>query len=467
MATQHAGPEGSWVVLKGAPEVLLEFCGSTRQGSATTALDKPGREEIRAAEERMAKQALRVLAIAIVPGASIDEQAGFAAFRGKAIFLGLVGQMDPPRPGVAEAVAQCQAAGIRPVIVTGDHKVTGLAVAKTLGIAREGDIAVDGRELEQLSDEALSRKIDQISVFARVHPAQKLRIVQAYQGRHEVVAMTGDGVNDAPALAQADVGIAMGITGTEVAKEASKMVIADDNFSTIVAAVEEGRIVYRNLKKVILYLFSTSMAEVLVLLAALVLGLPPPLAAVQILWINLVTEGTVTINLIMEPSEGDEMRRKPIPPNEQLLTRLLLSRMAFMTPAIAVSTLGWYMWRLSSGVPFPQVQTETFTVLAVCQWFNVLNCRSEWRSVFQMNVLKNPWLVGGLVLGNLLQALVVFAPFMNSIFHTVPFSLKEVVAIGAVASLVLWVEELRKWIVRQRAPVSLSKAYPRQEGVTT
>jgi Ca2+-transporting ATPase len=467
MATQHAGPEGSWVVLKGAPEVLLEFCGSTRQGSATTVLDELGRKEIRAAEERMAKQALRVLAIAIVPGTSIDEQAGFAAFRGKAIFLGLVGQMDPPRPGVAEAVAQCQAAGIRPVIVTGDHKVTGLAVAKTLGIAREGDIAVDGRELEQLSDEALSRKIDRISVFARVHPAQKLRIVQAYQGRHEVVAMTGDGVNDAPALAQADVGIAMGITGTEVAKEASKMVIADDNFSTIVAAVEEGRIVYRNLKKVILYLFSTSMAEVLVLLAALVLGLPPPLAAVQILWINLVTEGTVTINLIMEPSEGDEMRRKPIPPNEQLLTRLLLSRMAFMTPAIAVSTLGWYMWRLSSGVPFPQVQTETFTVLAVCQWFNVLNCRSEWRSVFQMNVLKNPWLVGGLVLGNLLQALVVFAPFMNSIFHTVPFSLKEVVAIGAVASLVLWVEELRKWIVRQRAPVSLSKAYPRQEGVTT
>jgi magnesium-transporting ATPase (P-type) len=450
MATQHTGPEGSWVVLKGAPEILLELCGSAMRGGVSVPLDEQGREEVRASAERLAQQALRVLAIATVPGAAIDEQAGFAAFRGKASLLGLVGQIDPPRPGVAEAVVQCRAAGIRPVIVTGDHKVTGLAVAKTLGIAREGDIAVDGRELEQMPDPELTAKLDRISVFARVHPAQKLRIVRAYQGRGEVVAMTGDGVNDAPALAQADVGIAMGITGTEVAKEASKMVIADDNFSTIVAAIEEGRIVYRNLKKVILYLFSTSIAEVVVLLAALVMGLPPPLAAVQILWINLVTEGTVTINLIMEPPEGDEMRRKPIPPNEPLLTRLLLSRMAFMTPAIAISTLGWYLWRSSSGVPFAQVQTETFTVLAVCQWFNVLNCRSEWRSVFQMNVLKNLWLVGGLILGNLLQALVVFAPFMNKIFHTVPFSLTEVVAIGVVASLVLWVEELRKLAIRWR-----------------
>jgi Ca2+-transporting ATPase len=246
------------------------------------------------------------------------------------------------------------------------------------------------------------------------------------------------------------VGIAMGLSGTEVAKEASKMVISDDNFSTIVAAVEEGRVVYRNLKKVILYLFSTSVAEVVVLFAALVMGYPPPLAAVQILWINLVTEGTVTINLIMDPPEGDEMRRRPIPPDEPLVTRILLSRMAFMTPAIAVSTLGWFTYRLAAGVAFPQVQTETFTVLAVCQWFNVLNCRSEGRSVFQMNLLKNPWLIGGLLLGNLLQVMVVFLPFMNKIFHTVPFSLKEVVAIGATASLVLWIEELRKLIVRRR-----------------
>jgi Ca2+-transporting ATPase len=335
-------------------------------------------------------------------------------------------------------------------MVTGDHKVTGQAIARELGIARPGDAAVDGRELEQLSDAELAERIEGISVFARVHPAQKLRIVGAYQARREVVAMTGDGVNDAPALVKADVGVAMGQTGTEVAKESAEVVIGDDNFATIVSAVEEGRIVYSNIKKVILYLFSTSVAEVTVLLTALVIGHPPPLAAVQILWINLVTEGAVTVNLIMEPAEGDEMGRRPVPPDEPLLTRTLWSRMAFMTPAIAGSTLGWFVYRIESGLPFAQVQTETFTVLAVCQWFNVLNCRSERHSALSPSLLRNPWLIGGLAAGNLLQVAVVFLPALNRVFHTVPFSLREVVAIGAVASLVLWVEELRKLGARLR-----------------
>lgn len=299
-----------------------------------------------------------------------------------------------------------------------------------------------------MSDAELAERIEGIAVFARVHPAQKLRIVDAYQRRREVVAMTGDGVNDAPALVKADVGVAMGLTGTDVAKEAAKIVLRDDNFASIVSAVEEGRVVYRNIKKVVLYLFSTSMAEVLVLMAALILGYPPPLAAVQILWINLVTEGTVTVNLIMEPAEGDEMRMKPISPHEPLLTRILLSRMAFMTPAIALSTLGWFIHRLESGLPFAQVQTETFTVLAVCQWFNVLNCRSERRSALNLGIFTNHWLVGGLVVSNVLQAAVVFFRPLGEVFHTVPFSLYEVLAIGAVASLVLWVEELRKLAVR-------------------
>lgn len=236
--------------------------------------------------------------------------------------------------------------------------------------------------------------------------------------------------------------------GAVASPQAAKIVLRDDNFSSIVSAVEEGRVVYRNIKKVVLYLFSTSMAEVLVLMTALILGYPPPLAAVQILWINLVTEGTVTVNLIMEPAEGDEMRLKPISPQEPLLTRILLSRIAFMTPAIALSTLGWFIYRLESGQPFAQVQTETFTVLAVCQWFNVLNCRSERRSALNLSILTNPWLIGGLVVGNLLQVAVIFLPPLGPVFYTVPIDLFEVFAIGAVASLVLWAEELRKLVVR-------------------
>ena len=451
MATQHARGDRPTVVLKGAPEAVLELCGAVRRRGADEPLPDEARGAMQAAAERMAAGALRVLAAAVVDGAGLDGEVGFGALRGRAVLLGLVGQIDPPREEVKDAVARCREAGIRPVMVTGDHKATGQAIAEALGIARPGDEAVDGRELERMSGAELADRIDRISVFARVHPAQKLRIVDAFQQRHEVVAMTGDGVNDAPALVQADVGVAMGVTGTEVAKEAAKIVIGDDNFTTIVAAVEEGRVVYRNLKKLILYLFATSMAEVTVLLTALVLGYPPPLLAVQILWINLVTDGLLTVTLIMEPAEGDEMRRPPIPRAEPILTRSLLSRVAFMVPAMAASSLGWFIYRLASGVPFPQVQTETFTVLAVSQWFNVLNCRSEHRSALSVSLLRNRWLLGGLLAGNLLHAAVVYFRPLGEVFRTVPFSLREVFAIGAVASLVLWVEELRKLLVRRRA----------------
>ncbi len=445
MATQQGRPDGQGpVLLKGAPEAILGLCAPNGKADGS-----PCRRAMEAAEG-FADRALRVLAVAEVTGAVIDEHADFRQFSGKAVLLGLIAQTDPPREEVRAAVSECRVAGVRPVMVTGDHKATGLAIAQSLGIAGPGDRAVDGLELERMAEPDLRAGLDHIAVFARVHPSQKLRIVEAFQSRGDVVAMTGDGVNDAPALARADVGVAMGMTGTEVAKGASAIVITDDNFATIVKAVEEGRRVYRNLKKVILYLFATSMAEIALLLAALLLGYPLPLAAVQILWINIVTEGTVTVNLIMDPLEGDEMRIAPIPPGEPLLNAALLKRVALMTPVMALTTFGYFAWRLAQGVPYPQVQTETFTLLAACQWFNVLNCQSATRSALGLRLFRNPWLLGGLVLAVLLQLAVIYWPALNALFHTVPLPAADFAVIIAAASTVLWAEEIRKLLARRQ-----------------
>jgi magnesium-transporting ATPase (P-type) len=440
MATRHGEtPAPRQVFIKGAPEAVLRLCGADGQEALLAA---------RAAAEEMAGRALRVLAVATLSDDPLDAAGGFDALAGRATLLGLIGQIDPPREEVKVAVAECRAAGIRPIMVTGDHKLTGLAIARELGIARDGDLAVDGAELTRMSDAELLEALDRIAVFARVHPAQKLRIVETLQARGDVVAMTGDGVNDAPALARADVGVAMGITGTEVAKSAAKIVITDDNFATIVGAVEQGRVVYGNLKKVILYLFATSMAEVLVLLLALLLGYRLPLDAVQILWINIVTEGTVTVNLVMDPPDGDEMKRAPVPRNDRLLSGEMLWRVALMTPTIALATFGWFVWRQAGGMPYEVVRAETFTVLAVCQWFNVLNCQSATRSALQFRIFRNHWLLGGLTSSVMLQGAVLYWPPLNELFHTVPIPTADLLPIVAVASAVLWVEELRKAFVR-------------------
>jgi magnesium-transporting ATPase (P-type) len=435
MATRHRAADGSRrVFVKGAPEAVLRLC----------AADAAQHAAARDAAERMAARALRVLAVAAVDGEAWDPATGVDTLGRQARLLGLIGQIDAPRDEVRVAVAECRRAGIRPVMVTGDHKLTGLAIARQLGIAREGDAAVDGVELERMGEAELLDALERIAVFARVQPAQKLRIVEALQSRGEVVAMTGDGVNDAPALARADVGVAMGITGTDVAKSAAKIVITDDNFATIVGAVEQGRVVYANLKKVILYLFATSIDEVALLLLALLAGYPLPLAAVQILWINIVTEGTLTINLVMDPPEGDEMRRDPVPRGEALLDRTMRWRIALMASTAVAVCLGWFVWRLGAGVPLDAVRTETFTMLAVCQWFNVLNCQSAWHSALRLGVLRNRWLLGGLLLSVVLQGLVIYAPPMNALFHTVPLPLADLLPIVGCASAVLWVEELRK-----------------------
>ena len=441
MATQHRTPGGRVVIVKGAPEVVFALCP-----------DDAARAEAQAAAERMAADALRVLAFAVVEGGTVDGADGLDDLHGRAALLGLVGELDPPRDEVIGAIAACRSAGVDVVMLTGDHRATALAIASRLGLVAPGDdaAAIDGRALDALDDAALDRALDHVRVFSRVHPEQKLRVVAACQRRGDVVAVTGDGVNDAPALVRADVGIAMGVTGTEVAKEAAKIVITDDNFATIAAAVEEGRVVHRNVKKAVLLLCTTSLAEVLILIVAMIAGLPAPFLAVQILWNNLVTEGVITVNLVLEPAEGDEMRQPPVPVDEPLLTRAMLLRIAFLTPLIVAVVLGWFAARLHAGAPVEVARSEAFTLLVVCEWWNVLNCRSHRRSAFDASLLRNRWLLGGLVAGNLLQVAVIYLPFMQGIFHTTAFGLPTVLAIGAVGSVVLVAEEARKWIARQR-----------------
>jgi magnesium-transporting ATPase (P-type) len=441
MATKHESSEfgGRCVIyLKGAPEALLSL-------SVLSQVDQQACEVV---AQSMAEKALRVLAVGEIVS-EFDLQNGFSAMRGQVRILGLLGQMDPPREEVPQAVRECFAAGIRPVMITGDHKATGVAVARALGISQKDDMAIGGQELERLSESQLLEKIERVSVFARVYPEQKLRIVQALQKLGHVVTMTGDGVNDAPALVKADIGVAMGITGTEVAKEAAKIVITDDNFSTVVAAVSEGRLIYQNIKKLILFLFVTSIDEVVILFLALICGYPPPLEAVQILWINLVSEVALTANLIMEPPEGDEMKRAPTSTHEPLIDRRMLNRMPLMVVASVFSTFGWFVYRTYQGVDPALVQSETFTVLVVCQWFNVLNCRSYTQTVFSWSLIKNLWLVGGLIIANLLHVLVIYWAPLAQFFHTQAIQLHQVFAIGLVASLVLWAEEVRKFFVRR------------------
>jgi magnesium-transporting ATPase (P-type) len=448
MATQHEQDGQPFVVLKGAPEVLLPLADR-------------GAGELAHAAEQLAARALRVIAVARVDGLTLAGES--APLPEKVRVLGLVGELDPPRTEVAEAVRRCKLAGVRPVMITGDHKATGVAIAEALAITERGREAVDGAELARMDDAELGRRLARIDVFARVEPAQKLRIVEAYQRQGAVVAMTGDGVNDAPALVRADVGVAMGISGTEVAKQAARIVITDDNFATIVAAVEEGRVVYRNLQKALLLLLSTSIAEVLVLSGALVAGLPPPFAAVQILWNNLITEGLITVNLVMEPPEGDEMQRPPIARGEGLLSQALRARLYLLTPVIVLVNLGWFAGRLRAGIPFSTVQSETFTLLAVCEWFNVLNCRSATASALRLSLRRNPWLLAGLAAGVALQAAVLYVPPLRALFHTEPLGARSLLWIVALGSLVLWVEELRKWWARRR-PSSSTGAAGAQRG---
>lgn len=433
MMTEHLGLDGkSFVALKGAVLQILEF----------SKLDELEKKRILEFSSEMSSRGLRVLAFGILPEHHLAR--GYGALYGKFQFLGLMGEIDPPRIGVSNAIQECREAGIKTMMITGDHNLTATSIGKMIGLFHDGDIALD-------ADEISKKEIDfnKVKIISRVRPEQKLEIVSKLQSKGHVVAMTGDGVNDAPALAKADVGIAMGITGTEVTKQASKIILADDKFTTILEAIKEGRLVYKNIKKIILLLFSTSLSELIILVLALLMGFPAPFLAVQILWNNLVTEGVITVNLIMDPLEGTEMKDSPLKKDAPLISKMMWQRMMLIVPTMVITTLGWFIFRIKSGVGVELARTETMTLLVLCEWFNVLNCRSEIKSAFSFDIFKNRWLLVGLFLGNLLHLLVVFWRPLGDYFNTQAIDLSLIPLLAFLASFVLIVEEIRKLTARK------------------
>jgi calcium-translocating P-type ATPase len=374
--------------VKGAPERVAAMCRWPAQEGRKTFT----REDAAAAATELAGRGLRTLALAWAdlpePPAGRDELDEPEALT----FLGLVGMMDPPRAGVREAVEGCQRAGIRVLMITGDHALTGKSIAQQIGIARPGDEVITGERMEAMDDEALRARLARTTVFARVAPEQKLRVVQALQKEGEVVAVTGDGVNDAPALKAAAIGIAMGKSGTDVAREASDVVLADDNFVSIYAAVEEGRITFDNLRKVTFFLISTGAAAILIILTALVLGWPIPFLPAQLLWLNLVTNGVQDLALAFEPGEKGVLQRPPRPPAEGIISALLWERLVVSGLVIAAGTLWMFQWELERTGSLIAAQTVALTTMVLFKAFQAGNARSEHTSVFRLNPLSNPFL---------------------------------------------------------------------------
>ncbi len=412
--------DGSFVVYaKGAPEAMLERCAYEDRGAGLEPLTPTRRGEILALNAALAARALRVLALAWRPETAWPGAGGTAAdVERELVFAGLVGMIDPPRDEARMAVATCMAAGIRPLMITGDHPATALAIARELGIAGLEDRVATGAEIDRLSDDELTAAAGTIAVYARVTAEHKLKIVQAWQRRGEVVAMTGDGVNDAPAVRAADIGIAMGLTGTDVTKEAADMVLTDDNFASIVRAVEEGRGIYDNIRKFIHYLLACNAGEVLVMLVAAVVGWPAPLAAIQILWLNLITDGLSALALGLEPPEDDLMRRRPRKTREPVITWSRGRTIAVHGSIMAAVMLGafWATYR-GDDARLPHARTVTFCVAAFAQLLFAFACRSERRTAWQLGLATNPALVVAVVVSALLQVSVVMLPFARPVFE--------------------------------------------------
>jgi Ca2+-transporting ATPase len=444
MSSLHRDGDGVLMLVKGAPETVLPRCVHRITAEGAADLDGAGLHQD---AERLAAEGLRVLAFALKRLPAVPQALDPDSAETELEFIGLAGLIDPPRPEAAAAVAACKAAGIIPVMITGDHPATASAIAARLGIITAGDKALTGTEMARLSPEAFEHEVDSVRVYARINPEQKIRIVQSLQRKGEFVAMTGDGVNDAPALKMADIGVAMGKGGTDVAREAAHMTLLDDNFATIVHAVREGRRIFDNIRKFVKYTMTSNSGEIWTIFLAPFLGLPIPLLPIHILWINLVTDGLPGLALANERGERDVMQRPPRPPKESIFAHgmwqhilwvgLLMGGVALLTQAWAIHT-GSAHW-----------QSMVFTVLTLSQLGHVMAIRSERESLFVQGVLSNRALIAAVVLTFALQLAVLYVPWLNPIFRTEPLSLAELAACLALSSVVFIGVEIEKWLIRR------------------
>ncbi|PKM45605.1 MAG: ATPase [Gammaproteobacteria bacterium HGW-Gammaproteobacteria-1] len=440
MSTLHRTENGVVAWVKGAPERVLEQC--------TAAVDGPfDRAALLAAAEALAEEGYRVLALARRDFAALPEPVAVEGVERELSLLGLVALIDPPRAEVPQAVADCLSAGITPVMITGDHPGTARAIARRLGIIADDARVLTGQALAQLSDAEFAQLAESVRVYARVSPEQKIRIVRALQDSGEFVAMTGDGVNDAPALKRADIGVAMGRKGTDVAREAAAMVLLDDNFATIVKAVREGRRIFDNIRKFIKDTMSSNSGEIWTLFLAPFLGLPVPLLPIHILWINLVTDGLPGLAFTAEPAERGVMGRPPRPPRESLFAHGMWQHIVWVGLFVGGISIASQAWALARGVEY--WQTVVFTVLTVSQLFHSMAVRSERESLFAIGVTSNPYMLGAVLLTVALQLMVIYLPALNPIFHTQPLPLYDLGVCLALSSLTLVAVEIEKWLVRR------------------
>lgn len=468
MSTVHSDAEQEEQLLaftKGAPDVLLARCTKELVGDEIKPLTAERRAVILQSNEELAGEALRTLAVAFrtLPKDTFKQEELDEDVEKDLVFLGLIGMIDPPRREAKDAVARAKAAGVRPIMITGDHPKTATVIAEGLGISTHGE-AVTGIELEKMSEEELDQKVQEVSVYARVNPEHKLRIVKALQRRGAIVAMTGDGVNDAPALKTADIGVAMGITGTDVSKEAADLVLADDNFATIVGAVEEGRAIFSNIRKFLRYLLSSNLGEVMIMFFGLVLadligltaenrtGIVLPLLATQILWINLISDGPPALALGVDPADPGLMKEPPRPKEEGVITRSMWADTLFTGIIMAAGTLFILDASLPGGLiegsgSLRYAQTMAFTTVVLFSLFVVFNSRSDKQSAFA-GLFSNKWLWGAVLLSFLLQVAVIYTPFLQLAFSTVSLSFVDWLLCAAVASSVLWLRELSKLFIR-------------------